>query len=313
MSLTIAISGLFQKFLLTGLIWNFLFPYIQIIILALIIKSSRKSKTLIACSTIIGLLVILDFGFRIYSNTNINSSGTEKEMKIMSYNLYFKNRTPMKTISVIKKANPDILFVQELTPNWKNEINKSLGHIYKYKIIKPLTGTHGIGIYSKHKLSNQKYLNNSRKKPFAQIVDLSINKKKIQLINTHLSSPAIAVENKDNFFPLYLKNYRTRMNQVIKINELAQTEESKYNCQLLVGDLNTLYSEPIYKRIKIKWVNSFKNPFRWMDFNFPNSSRIQPVMTLDYIMGRGKLKFKNSSVINGGSSDHLPILTEIKI
>ena len=40
--------------------------------------------------------------------------------------------------------NPDILVVQELTPNWDLRIKNLLGKSYKYKLTKPLKGTHGI-------------------------------------------------------------------------------------------------------------------------------------------------------------------------
>jgi len=142
-------------------------------------------------------------------------------------------------------------------------------------------------------------------------VKLTLKDKSIQLINTHLASPAIAVENKDRFLSLFKANYQIRKDQIIHLIKLAENEE--YDCQLLVGDLNTLHSEPIFKRLKLKWVNSNYGLLRWMKFNFPHSSKIFPIVTLDYILGRGKLKFIESKVIDGGSSDHLAIMTKVKI
>lgn len=228
----------------------------------------------------------------------------------MSYNLYFKNKNQEHSIAIIRKTNPDILFVQELTPNWASKIERNLSELYKYKLVKPLNGTHGIGIYSKFKISNQKFLLNTSRKPYAQSVNLYVEDKSIQLINVHLASPAMAVENKDKFFSLFKSNYKTRKHQIIKLNEF---ENRKFDCQLLVGDLNTLQSEPIFKRLKLNWVNSNNGLLRWIYFNFPHSSKIIPIVTLDYILGRGNLKFIESKVIEGGSSDHLAIMTKLKI
>ena len=168
-------------------------------------------------------------------------------------------------------------------------------------------------IYSKHKISNQYFLNNSNNKPFAQIVSMVIKGKSIQLINTHLASPAIAVENRDQFFSLYSTKYKLRKQQIIELNKVAYNGDNKHDCQLLIGDLNTLNYEPIFKRLKFKWVNSNNEVLRWMKFNFPHSAKSPPIVTLDYILGRGKMKFLDSEIIEGGSSDHLAIIAKLKI
>jgi len=306
-----ALSGLTQFFLLPGMIWNLPFPFVQILLIAIAFKIYRKNNVVKYYTILIGLTLLFEVGFTLYSDSNIASKGLDKEITVMSYNLFFKNKNQDQSISIIKKANPDILFVQELTPTWASKIEKSLGGSYKYKLTKSLKGTHGIGIYSKYKISNQEFLKNSANKPFAQIVNLSVEDKSIQLINTHLASPAIAVENKDKFLSLFRANYQIRKEQIINLNELA--ENQNYDCQLLVGDLNTLHSEPIFKRLKLKWVNSNNGILRWLKYNFPHSSKIIPIVTLDYILGRGKLKFIESKVIEGGSSDHLAIMTKMKI
>jgi len=307
----IAICGLAQFFLLPGLIWNVTFPFVQLFLIVIGFKKKKKNNVIKYSSLLIGLLFLLEIGFSVYSNSNIKSNDLDKEITVMSYNLFFKNKHQDHSISIIKKANPDILIVQELTPNWASQIEKSLGESYKYKLTKSFTGTHGIGIYSKYKISEQAFLENSANKPYAQIVTLNVDGKSIQLINTHLASPAIAIENRDKFFSLFMANYQIRKEQIIKINELA--ENQNYDCQLLVGDLNTLHSEPIFKRLRLKWVNSNNGLFRWMKFNFPHTSKIIPIVTLDYILGRGKLKFIESKVIEGGSSDHLAIMAKLNI
>ena len=307
----IALSGVFQYFLMPGFIWNITFPFLQILLLVIGLIKYQKCKVIKYSSILISLLCLLEIGFTVYSKSNISSNILDKELTVMSYNLFFKNKRKDQTISIIKRENPDILFVQELTPNWASTLEKSIGGIYKYKLTKSLKGTHGIGIYSKYKISDQEFLKNSSNKPFAQLVNLTIQGKLVRLINTHLASPAIAVENKEKFFSLYRENYQVRKKQLKKLNNL--TNNQKYDCQLLVGDLNTLYSEPIFKRLKLNWVNSNNELLRWTKFNFPHSSKISPILTLDYIFGRGNLKFIESKVIEGGSSDHLAIMTKLKI
>lgn len=302
-----------QFFLLPGLIWNITFPFLQILLVVIGLKLPHKNKIVKYCSLLIGFICLIEVGFSLYSNSNVDSGGVDTALTVMSYNLFFKNGRKDQSIAIIKKANPDVLFVQELTPNWAAKIENSLEGAYKYKVTESLDGTHGIGIYSKYKIDNQRLLNNSARKPFAQVVDLSINNKSIQLINTHLASPAVAIENKDRFFSLFRENYQIRKKQIKALNALAENGSKKFDCQLLVGDLNTLHSEPIFKRLKFKWVNSNNGLLRWMKFNFPHSSKIIPIVTLDYVLGRGEMKFLESKVLEGGSSDHLAIMTKIEI
>ena len=236
-----------------------------------------------------------------------------KEISVMTYNIFFKNRDPFSTSSLIKNQDPDILFVQELTPRWAQIFENQLGKKYRYQSIIPLRGTHGLGVYSKYPIQESNTLYNNNKLPYTQLVNLIIHGKHIQLINAHLASPAVAVENKDKFFSLYYTNYQTRKRQLKQINDAAKNEREKFTAQLLIGDLNTLSFEPIFKKLKTSWVNGFAASGKGWGLNFPNSGKIRPVLTLDFIMAKGKLEFIETHVVKGGSSDHLPIISRVKI
>lgn len=309
----VALSGVTQCFIITGVFWNMTFPILPIIMLVLGLKRLHKSNWIKYCTILIFLLTLVEVGFAVYSHLNIHRKNLDTELSIMSYNLFFKNGNKNHSTEIMNRVKPDILVVQELTPSWATKLEKSLDTAYKYQRIKPMNGTHGMGIYSKYPLQNERILGNASNLPFAQVVDVNIRKKKIQIINTHLASPAIAVENPEHFFKHYINNYRLRKDQIIRLNKLAAKSMSKLHGQFLAGDLNTLYAEPLFKMLKLKWVNAYCALDRWTKFNFPHSSKICPIMTLDYIMGRGSLKFLNTKVIKGGSSDHLPVLTRVKL
>jgi endonuclease/exonuclease/phosphatase (EEP) superfamily protein YafD len=255
---------------------------------------------------------MVDIAFYVVSIKNVKPPIDPKHLTIMSYNLLFSNKSKKMSISIIKSENPDILLVQELTPEWEKLILKEFGSIYLHKSTHPLKGAHGIGIFSKYKILNQSILNDNNK-PFAQITELNFNNKKVQLINTHLASPAGAVENKDVFVSLYTKNYSSRKNQVIEIMTKSLSISNKYDCQILAGDLNTLRFEPIYKKIQINWLNSTPRKYDFSHCSFPNTNKSKPFITLDYIMARGQMKFIDTKTIKGGSSDHLAIVSKIMI
>ncbi|MEM7549271.1 MAG: endonuclease/exonuclease/phosphatase family protein [Bacteroidota bacterium] len=229
----------------------------------------------------------------------------------MTYNLFFKNRSPSSSLTIIKESNPDILLVQELIPSWEKRLNNSIGKDYPYRKTLPLRGTHGIGIYSKYPILANHFLKNESSLPFAQIVEVKIGIKRIQLVNTHLASPAIAIENPDNFLSLFASNYRKRISQLQKINSLTRKKE--FNVQIMAGDLNTTRYEPLFRNIESEWVDLFSISGIGSQENFPNSSKTNPLLALDYIFARGALNSIETQVIEGGGSDHLAIIGKIEI
>jgi len=265
------------------------------------------------CFAILTVIFLSELGFKLYSKSNITDPTNPVELKVMTYNLFFKNKYPNNSIDVIKESNPDVLFVQELTPTWAANLEAVIGKSYPYKLIKPLKGTHGIGIYSKYQLTDQLFLNNASNKPFAQAAVLHIEHRKIKIINTHLASPAVAIENKEQFFSLYRKNYKLRKKQVEKISNLSKDHSNKHHAQILIGDLNTMKYEPLFKRLKFRWADAHSISGRGLGFNFPHSLRVKPFITLDYILGKGEIDFIETKVLKGGSSDHLAIISKLKI
>jgi len=273
-----------------------------------------KEKPIIKkTATLLFLLSLAQLILGALTKERLESPVAAKPLKVMTYNLFFKNRNPAGSIQLIKKTNPDLLFVQELTPAWKVLLEQALGKRYPYHKTQAMKGTHGIGVYSKYPIKKNDLLLNSARLSFAQVTELTINSKRVRTINIHLASPAVAVENSDQFARLYWQNYRQRTQELEEINSVAQHNQSDFSCQLLVGDFNTLFVEPIYQSLKKDWVNVYHKSGEGLGLNFPNSGRSKPFMTLDYIMASGKAKCLSAKVLKGGHSDHLPVVAELEL
>jgi endonuclease/exonuclease/phosphatase family metal-dependent hydrolase len=255
-------------------------------------------------------ILTIELAFSYFQTYDINNSSTEVKLSLMSYNLFFKNQSPNQVIKIIKQNNPDILVVQELTPKWRSYLRNTIKKKYPFQKLKAMNGTHGLGVYSKFPIKHSNYLSSSNR-PYAQVCEINILKKNIQIINTHLASPAIAVENPDNFIPLFSKNYQLRVDQFQRINK--EKNVKKFDAQIIIGDLNTTKYEPIYRTIRNSWsdLNSTKGSI--FNYNFPNTSKVKPIIMLDYIFLRGNISGEEFKVIKGGSSDHLAIKGIVKI
>lgn len=235
------------------------------------------------------------------------------KVSVMTYNVFFKNKSTGLILKRIYESDPDILVLQEVTPSWKLRLNKSIGNRYRYKNVIALHGTHGLGVYSKFPITPRELLRNSSRQPYAQVVDILVSQKTIRVINMHLASPAIAVENPDNFLTLYLQNYEERRQQIQKIQQIAQAEGDSAMPQLLVGDLNTTRYEPLYRDINFYWKDLFEQAGTGSGVTFPNSTKFGPVFRLDYILARGNIRATEVNVVQGGSSDHLAVVGLLEI
>lgn len=256
------------------------------------------------------LLISFEFLFTKLNEASSKEISTDTELTLLTYNLIFKNKQPDVILNQIKETNPDILVVQELTPQWAHLLSKSLEHTNPYKTIYISKGTHGMGVYSKYKLSSYTLLLNESTKPFAQIVNVRVNNKKIQLINTHTASPAAAVEHPGDFFSLFRTNYTQREHQFEKIEHtLKNNAEDVY---VLIGDLNTTPYEPVYRNLRNNWVDIFNETGKGNGATFPNTGKASPFLRLDYILIRGAVNPVSAKVLSGGSSDHLGLLGKIK-
>lgn len=265
-----------------------------------------------------GLIAILsvvsvEFAWNKVQERSLQNGQSTTEVSLMTYNIFFKNWSTTSSIKRIVDNDPDILFLQELTPELKSELDNSIGSNYRYKKTQPLKGTHGIGVYSKYPILQSDFLKNEAHKPFAQVLELEIKNKKIRVFNVHLASPAVAVENPDNFIELFGSNYKVRSQQLSIINEMADEGEEEFSAQLLIGDLNTTAYEPLYRDIEKRWVNLYDVAGDDMGLNFPHTNKMYPILTLDYFFGRGVIEGIKMSVVEGGGSDHLAIAGKIKI
>lgn len=313
--LIVVSCGLLQTFLLSGFLWNALFPLI--LFASFILFVQRKSIKLSKYNTILFLtlsgLIFYELTHRFALKERLCPPLQDVQIKVLTYNVFFKNKSPKQSLELIKAANPDIFLIQELTPEWSEHIHAQFRTTHPYTLEIPRKGTHGIGIYSKYTLKHNQTLVNSNKLPFAQIAEASIKGTRVQIVNTHLASPAVAIEDPDQFVSHYCKNYKTRSRQLKMINDATLNTEQQYDCQLLVGDLNTMKYEPIFKDLMTNWVNTYAKKGAILEANFPNSSRVKPIITLDYILARGHATLLTSEVIEGGSSDHLAILSTLEI
>jgi len=230
------------------------------------------------------------------------------KLKIVSANVYFKNLQTTTDVTRLIETEADILCLQEYGYGHHAELGKWNYYPYAHKI--PSKTPFGCAILSKYPISDIKVIGGT--KPVFLICRVEAYDRSFILINAHLTSPAIAVENPDRMVPLLWKNYQQRKQQVEELEEYLKTFEGE--AMVLAGDLNTMPSESLFKRLEKNWVDVHNATRLGLGYSFPNSFTSPfPITRLDYMMVRGAVMPIDSKIIKSAGSDHHFLLSEIGI
>lgn len=288
------------------------------------------------------VMVLMEYGWtRLHEASPEKAATAETPVTLMTYNLLFINENANPCIKSIREQQPDILVLQEFTHYWRHTLDAAIGDLYPYKMLHPSKSYDGLGIYSRYKILGDTTLHNGtmpfdNRAHYAQLADLLIHDKHVQVINVHLSSPAVALEHShgiQQFSQLLEWNYQLRIQQLDAIETLLHDTDTSFHATLtskrsarqqpttlhpadayiMLGDYNTPRYEPLFRTLKYDWVNLFDIAGEGYSYSFPNTRRLDPFLSLDHIMLKGAVQGIEAKVIKGGSSDHCAVVGKVKL
>lgn len=281
-------SLLEDRFFITDLLVNFKFQFFWILIALGTLSLIKKKKYISIFFLSIGLFNFYSICPSLFSKYEFNDA----DLKIYFANIYSGNDNHALLIESIKKQNPDIFVLQEVTMSWKKSL-ESLTEIYKYQVIRPRENNFGIAIYSKFEIIEHEIFE-GKAKVDSIWVKLKIANEMIHLVTSHPVPPVT---------PEFLD---LRNNQYLEIQKYLEDLNGK---KLLIGDMNTVAWSKHLKRLEDKsnmqLINSL---FDTWNSSFPYGFRIR----LDHALISNNLKGK-LEVLNNIDSDHLPMLLSLRI
>ena len=255
------------------------------------------------------LSAVLAFASIIYLlQYRLPSGDYAHSMKVLSYNLYFRNTEYKTTIKWLLAQDADILALQEVTPRWGQELQTALSSRYPYAKVLPLKGTHGLAFFSKFPIQQDGIENNAYHLPIAQRIVVATNAGDFTFMNAHTASPAGAVEGSWHKLPITLeRNARLRAQQwdQLRLHEGERT--------IIMGDLNTHRWERLYHHMRVHYQEAHAAAGSGFGLTFPNTHKLPyPVFRLDHILLRGPMTVEAAEVHYSGNSDHFPISATIR-
>lgn len=254
-----------------------------------------------------------------FSETDLPKESTD--FSLMSYNVRLFNLyewlpakdIPEQITEVIQDYNPDILCLQEYSPNDKVRLRN-----FPYKFIEVDGGKnkYGQAIYSKFEIVNKGEIDFPNSSNNVLFVDVVNQKDTIRVYSMHLQSIKISTdihekidENKSKFI---FKRISEAFSEQQLQAEMIKThyEGCKYP-KIICGDMNNSAFSYVYRTIK----GEMKDAFEMAGTGFGKSYNFDfyPAR-IDYIFTENDFEikeFKNNTKVK--LSDHFPIYTRVSL
>ncbi len=286
-------------------------PFLLIVNMLFVLFWIIQTKRAFFISTIIIALGYQSLGnfYRISNKEVFKSSDT----KLMSYNVRLFNRhqwikkvnIPKKITDFFKKENPDILCLQEYTPE-----NGGLTS-YPYRYFKLHSKKYaGVAIFSKYPIISSGNLNFPNTHNNAIFADIVKGKDTIRIYNVHLQSLKINPQQELNTQKTtnLLRRIEFGFKKQVAQVEMLQEHEAKSPYRTIIcGDFNNTAFSWVYNQLK----NNKKDAFRVAGMGFGKTYDYFFPFRIDFILANENIEINHFKTYTKKYSDHYPIMARL--
>lgn len=226
---------------------------------------------------------------------------------VMTYNVNYGVAGDAESIRLIAESGADVVLLQETNRAWEEALRGALAHVYRHMaFLHADRRAGGLGFLSRHPIE----LAGRRDSPIGwfpawrAIVDGPIGR--VQLINLHLRPPS----RRGGFVRGYFDSQVERLRET---EEYLRTLVSQDLPVILAGDFNedargrslqhlvSLGFESVLDRLR-----PWQSTWRWQ------TEMGEVRWQLDHIVLTRPLRATAAWVVDGGASDHVPVLARIE-
>jgi len=218
------------------------------------------------------------------------------ELSILNSNLLLVNTNYQAQLDIIKAQDPDLIAFQEYTPKWHVKMSKALSS-YPHRITQPAEGSFGIGLFSKHPITDGAVEKFSTKSFPAINADIKINKFNVRVLVIHPPPPTKQ------------RHYRNRN---LYLERIAIESKAHDGAMLVVGDFNsTPWTSHFTKMLKVGRLRDARAGHGFHP-TWPT-----PIPTLrvpiDHILVNSKIDVDHFESIHLEGSDHRNIFGRVRV
>jgi len=225
-------------------------------------------------------------------------------LKLMTANVMILNDWYVPLIEQVRQNKPDVLLIQEFSPDWANALNAELGSEYPHRVLLPsATDGSGLGLYSRFPVRNvSNGIAPGRAARPQQRVELELSSGRVvALYNLHLKSPRKAADVADGR---------------LAFAELLDALAAEQLPFVVAGDCNFPDTAPQHfalRRLGLREAHEQAGQHRGATWPARGPLTNVPGLRIDHIYFSGQ--WTAISCRTGGftSSDHLPVVAELAI
>lgn len=224
-----------------------------------------------------------------------------EHVKVMSVNLLMINQNTGPIIEEIKRANPEVLLLQEYTDHWHEALQSAIGKEYPHTAFERRDDSFGTAVYSRRPFEGPVQMSvplGQGGEPQVRAV-IRVNDRPVAFYNIHLLPPwgmEYTIENRREFADL-LKVLSAERLPLVLAGDFNFTESTPNASELERLGLREAHRLGGWGRGTTWPVNSF---FRWI-----------PSLRLDHVYLSKELTCSMCRTGIGVGSDHRPVITVI--
>jgi endonuclease/exonuclease/phosphatase family metal-dependent hydrolase len=226
--------------------------------------------------------------------------------RFVTYNVHFPEARDRKTIDALKRTHGDVLCLQETDAAWHQALVAAFAADYPFMLFEPLDGAAGLGVISRFPLTDLGILPRSEGWHPAWYVMVETPAGPVQLLNVHLRA---VFDGEGDPLSSVLDTGGDHVQEMKAFTSVLSAEMPS----VVLGDFNEGVDGGAVSYLERRQYRNALPLFRpgqptWRGTSVGGALE----MTLDHVLFDRYFEPLNAYVVNGGNSDHLPVVAHLE-
>ncbi|MBX3085796.1 MAG: endonuclease/exonuclease/phosphatase family protein [Anaerolineae bacterium] len=242
-------------------------------------------------------------------------------LKVITFNMWRFNPDVPRLESWLREKQADMVFLQEITPEYAADEVKRLADVYPYQAVQTWGG--GNLILSKHPILEWKtFPSQENGGAMMMRAAISYQGQDLALYSVHLSRPSVDTQIEGvSYVPNFIKTLvgyddTSRNSQIQQLLDLTATETVPY---LVAGDFNMSDQCMVYWDIRDRMGDTYREAGYGLGASWPvggvngRPTYMPAVVRIDYVWHSSQFRALTAELGPQLGSDHYPVYSELAL
>lgn len=218
-----------------------------------------RDRALLACAALACAIGLWAFGGLLLPRIGGPAEPSAPRLTVLSSNVFGFNESYADVERALREADADVLALQELNPRMAEHLTRALGDRYPHRVLAPLDGVCGIGVYARYPLSVlEREMPSEHWCGGPQLLEMDFAGERVTLMNIHALPPGDPSDGDAIEW-----RARERERQARMLADYAAEREA-VGPVIVLGDLNATQRQRAYRilaeRLDDAWLQGGTGP-----------------------------------------------------